>query len=168
MDYNDFQIDIRNLHEDWVKQPALRAHWGRIQSEVGNERDLLKKQLDEIKAEKDIYFRKNWQELFPDIKMTEGAISNVVILSTEYQELHDKYLNSVKKVNDVSNIMKTLDDRKYALENEVKLYIANYFDDHNIPDKVNEFVNDKSKEVINSELDSNKRMKKLKRKRSNK
>ncbi len=168
MDYNDFQIDIRNLHEDWVKQPALRAYWGKIQSEVGNERDLLKKQLEEMKAEKDIYFRRNWQELFPDIKMTESAISNVITLNTEYQEIYDEYLSSIKKVNDVSNIMKTLDDRKYALENEVKLYIANYFDDHNIPDKVKEFVNEKSKEVINNDLKKNERMKKLKKTRSNK
>ncbi len=166
MDYNDFQIDIRNLHVEWLKQPALRAYWGKEQAEAGNERDALKKQLDELKAEKDIYFRRNWQEVFPDIKLTEGSISSVILINTEYQELHDKYLESVKKSNTITNIMKTLDDRKYALENEVKLYIANYFDDHNIPDKVNEFVAEKTKEVSVNDLGKNERLKKIRKKRS--
>jgi hypothetical protein len=168
MNYNDFQIDIRNLHVEWLRQPALREYWGTKYVEAVNERDHKKKQFEERKAEIEFEYRSNWEKLCPKIKLTEGSLTNVVTLHTDTMKLQDELLECNKNVNLISNVMKTLDDRKEALKNEVVLYTASYFDDHNIPDKVQEFVNEKSKEAINDDLKNNERIKKIRKKRSNK
>ncbi len=168
MDYNDLNIDIRNLHIEWLKQPHLRQYWGERHAEAITERDTIKKKFEETKAEIEFKYRSEWEKLFPKIKMTEGALSNVLTINEQVKEAHNAYLKSSENAFIIGNIMKTLDDRKEALKNEVSLYIANYFDDHNIPDKVQEFVNEKSKEVINEGLSDNQRMKKIRKKRSTK
>jgi len=166
MDYKNLQIDMSNLHFEWLKQPMLREYWGRAHTEASNERDHCKKKLEEIKAELDIMYRTEWDNLFPNLKMTEGGIANIIANSGEYKETYSEYLETIKNTNILSNVLKVLDDRKSALDNQVKLFIAGYFDASNISEETKQFIQEKNKEALVDDLNKNERMKKIRKKRS--
>lgn len=168
MNYNDLQIDLRNLHLEWLKQPMLREYWGKAHAEAMNERDHLKKKMEEMKAQLDSDYRTNWGELFPSIKMTEGSINNVITNTENYKKIYSNYLEACKNTNILASMLKTLDDRKYALDNQVKLFTANYFETNNISEETKSFVEEKGKEEVSNELKENKRIKKIRKKRSTK
>jgi hypothetical protein len=168
MDYNNLQIDLSNLHLEWLKQPMLRKYWGEAYAEAVNERDTLKKKMEEVKAELDFKYRIKWEKLYPAIKMTEGSLNNIIISTDLYKKVYEQFLEANKNASIIGNVLKTLDDRKYSLDNEVKLFIASYFDRTNISEETEKFMDEKNKEAVSNELKENKRIKKLRKKRSEK
>ncbi len=165
MDMYDISIDLSKLHIEFIKQVKLYEHWSKKLTDIGVRKDNAKKVLEEHEAHLDLHLRKSWDSEHPEVKMTESSIKSAIRTDKEYQAHNDEYLTALGEFNSIMNIKNTLEQRKTALENQVKLYTAGYFTTQYVEKEVQEYFGQATKEVTNKELEKNERMKKLKLKR---
>ena len=166
MDFYDISIELSKLHIEFVKQVKLYEYWSNKLTKTTTEKDNAKKQLEEHEAHLDLFLRKNWDQEHPEIKLTESSIKSAIKTDKEYIQYYEEYLKKVAEFTNAVNIKNTLEQRKAALENSVKLYTAGYFTTQHVDKEVEEYFGTSVKQETEKELESNERMKKLKKKRS--
>ena len=133
MDYEqDLTIDESALDVEWLQQARLMMQYGRYCSECKLEMDKAKEHLEVTKAELDKDIRAN-PDSFDLTKITEGVVSNTIILQPEHQEALDAYLNAKYEFDMALNAVRAIDQKKAALENLVRLHGQQYFAGPNVP-----------------------------------
>lgn len=118
---NELAIDLDNLHEEWRTHASTRykyagevSYLDRVLKKVGEEMAAIKARLiQECKAE--------------NAKATVQQIDAYCIQSPDHIIAREKQMGTEYELNMAKNALKAFDDRKTALENEVKLWTANYF-----------------------------------------
>lgn len=124
---NDFDfedevaIDLDNLHEEWRTHASIRYKYA---SEVSHLDRVLRKAGEEIATIKARLIKQCKEE---NAKVTIQQIDAFCIENEMYITVREKQLDAEYELNMAKNALKAFDDRKSALENEVKLWIANYF-----------------------------------------
>lgn len=118
---NEIAIDLDNLHEEWRTHSSMRYKYA---SEVSHLDRGLRKVGEEIATVKARLIRKCKEE---NAKATVQQIDAFCIENEIYIIVKEKQLDAEYELNMARNALKAFDDRKSALENEVKLWIANYF-----------------------------------------
>lgn len=133
MDYEqDLTIDESALDVEWLQQARLMMQYGRYCSECKLEMDKAKEHLEVTKAELDKDIRAN-PDSFDLTKITEGVVSNTIILQPEHQEALDAYLNAKYEFDMALNAVRAIDQKKAALENLVRLHGQQYFAGPSVP-----------------------------------
>jgi len=133
MDYEqDLTIDESALDVEWLQQARLMMQYGRYCSECKLEMDKAKEHLEVTKAELDKDIRAN-PDSFDLTKITEGVVSNTIILQPEHQEALDAYLNTKYEFDMALNAVRAIDQKKAALENLVRLHGQQYFAGPSVP-----------------------------------
>jgi len=133
MDYEqDLTIDESALDVEWLQQARLMMQYGRHCSECKLEMDKAKEHLEVTKAELDKDIRAN-PDSFDLTKITEGVVSNTIILQPEHQEALDAYLNTKYEFDMALNAVRAIDQKKAALENLVRLHGQQYFAGPSVP-----------------------------------
>ena len=133
MDYEqDLTIDESALDVEWLQQARLMMQYGRYCSECKLEMDKAKEHLEVTKAELDKDIRTN-PDSFDLAKITEGVVSNTIILQPEHQEALDAYLNAKYEFDMALNAVRAIDQKKAALENLVRLHGQQYFAGPSVP-----------------------------------
>jgi acyl-CoA reductase-like NAD-dependent aldehyde dehydrogenase len=126
VDEDILDIDKMALDEEWVEQPKLYFRYAKALAEQRDGLDEMKAELELTKAEVESDVREN-----PDKhnlpKVTEKAVENAVIQSTEYQATLRRFNKRKKRVALLSALVEALDQRKRALEKLVDLQTMEYF-----------------------------------------
>lgn len=120
------QIDKYNLDEAWEKQA----------SEHGCLTDLLadeKKELAELEAALEVVIseiKKDFREdpnAFGFEKVTEGSVKEVIPLQKRYQRANQRLINQKHKVDILTGLVKSHDQKKKGLEDLVDLWLNDYW-----------------------------------------
>ena len=116
----DLNIDLDNLHEEWRAHSSIRYKYA---SEVSYLDRVVKKAHEHVKVTR--------SRLIKEAK--EAKLSSADLREGYYRE-HKDHISAKNKQIDAEyelsmawNALNAFDDRKNALENEVKLWIRNYF-----------------------------------------
>jgi len=140
--FDFFEIDKNRLDEEWINQPKLYFQYSDQLTEAKEDVARLTAQIEianddrkAVRAALDLKIRKNPEKfLGKDVKLTESALSNRILIHSKYKEAQQKVydLNSDlieanKKVGHLYSAVFTLDHRKAALERLVSLHGQNYF-----------------------------------------
>lgn len=126
MDERILLIDENALDKEWLRQPKLffeHAH------DLADQRDIYerkKRSLELERANLDKAIRDD-PEAFGLTKLTENLVTNTIIRQESFIQKQDK-LNEAKYELDLAQaIVTSLDQKKAALENLVRLHGQNYF-----------------------------------------
>ena len=131
---NEVNIDLDNLHEEWRTHASIRykyssevAHLDKVCKQQRKLIEVNKTKLKEVTAHLILQIKEK------DPKATVQKVDAIVAghdqIKPEEKELsdsQDKLINDEYDLNMAKNALQAFDDRKTALENEVKLWIRNY------------------------------------------
>lgn len=127
LDYEqDVKIDERALDIEWLEQPRLMKRYCSYAAQAERELDLAKLALDVEKATLDQEIRTN-PEQFGISKITEPAVSNTIITNNRYQTMMKRWIDAKYEARLAQDAVRSIDQRKTALENLVKLHGMSYF-----------------------------------------
>ena len=117
---NEIAIDLDNLHEDWRSHAQVRYKYA---SEVSHLDRVAKKAHEHVKV-----VRSRLIKEAKELKLTSAD------LREGYYREHEDHISAKNEQIDAEyelsmawNALNAFDDRKPALENEVKLWTRNYF-----------------------------------------
>ena len=148
LDYReDLEIDLSNLHEEWLRQPMLYSQYAEASAEALRQKDLAKNKLEVVKAQLDLAIRSDPAK-FELGKITEAAITNTILLQEEYQEVYREYIQAKYEFDILCGVVKSFDQRKTALENEVRLWGAQYFAGPKEPVAIGKTFGDGARELL--------------------
>lgn len=119
----DLRIDPSALDIEWLEQPQKFFKYSKELSYAKRELDRLKQKYEVLKAKIDNKIRSQ----YPDKKPTETAIYSMVIQNEEIMQGLKEIADQELVVDLLVGGVKALEQRKSALENEVKLQGMNYF-----------------------------------------
>jgi len=129
---DETEVDLYALDKEWAKQSSIRRKAGEEQSDVADEvrrkKSYIKYRTAQIALEYNTG-KKSIEDSEGKVikKPSVGAIKSAVESDEELFTL-DKELNDLQKNLDIcANYTTALDVKKYALQDEVKLYLAGYF-----------------------------------------
>lgn len=120
------EIDDQRLDREWLRQPVV---YRQLAENAANARFMLeqaKSDLDVVKA--DLYFD---IAALPDkyglSKTTETAIQSKIVQCESFQEAQDLVNERARSLGLAQALVSACDQRKQALENLVKLHLADYY-----------------------------------------
>ena len=122
----DVFIDQDALDKELVNHGELFMKWAERLADALEERDLKKGEIDIKKAKLDKEIRSNPKE-FDLEKVTESAISNVIILDEDLQELNKEYYACVKNINVLTAAKEEMHSRRKRIEKLVELWLGKYW-----------------------------------------
>lgn len=148
MEFDTFsaQIDEHRLDIEWKNQPAAYHHWSIELANAQKIHDINKAKLDVIKAELDKTIRDS-PDKYGLIKITEPIVAAAVLMQSE----HKAALKSVIKAKHDVDILKAavfaLNHKKDALENLVRLRLADYYSEPRADPANKETINEMEKKI---------------------
>lgn len=116
----ELNIDLDNLHEEWKIHVSLRYKYAQETAHLDR---VVKKAHEHVKVTRSRLIREAKDAKLSSADLREG-----------YYREHEDHISAKNKQIDAEyelsmawNALNAFDDRKNALENEVKLWIRNYF-----------------------------------------
>jgi len=147
MDYEkDMRIDEKCLDVELLNQPEKVYKYSKLLAEAKQELELAKENLSLVKAEIDLDIRDN-PDKYKLQKVTETAITNIILLEEEYKEAQARLNKAMYEVNVLQGAVYAINDRKSSLENLVKLHGQDYFAGPSIPHNLSELRKEKQEEL---------------------
>lgn len=146
----ELEIDQYSLDKEWVNQPIRFSKYALKHVETLYEKDKKIKQLELKKATLDSEVRTNPDILGLSTKVTEGSIKSHIDASEEVVQLEKEVLELKKKVNILAVVREAFDQRRSALENEVKLWLGQYYADPQV--KGSKFSTTVDEEVVGKQI----------------
>lgn len=127
LDYeNDVKIDPDALDIEWLNQAELMRKYATYAAYAKQSVDEAKERLDVGKAKIEMDVRSD-PAAYGLSKPTEAGIQSTILLQESYQNLVHKY-NEAKYEYEIALAgVRSIDQKKTALENLVKLLAASYF-----------------------------------------
>jgi hypothetical protein len=132
---NEANIDLDNLHEEWRTHASIRYKYA---SEVAYLDKVCKQQRKLIEVNK-AKLKESTGKLILEIKENNPKFTVQQIDATiaghgeikepekELSDSQDKLISLEYDLNMAKNALQVFDDKKTALENEVKLWIRDYY-----------------------------------------
>jgi hypothetical protein len=125
--HKDIQINPNDLETAWIEHSSLYLYYAEAHAEATDTRDRNKQNLELIQAQLDQKFRKKWDILFPDTKMTEGSIKAVILQDILYKKALDLYNKASHNVNLMSVAKTAFEHRKKAIEGLVTMKVSGFY-----------------------------------------
>lgn len=153
-------INRRQLHVEFESYPDIFNLWGERLAQAIFERDCTKDDVELTTAELASDIRQSPTEYGIDGRVTEAAINAMVIMELKYKKVKKKLNEKQKAVNKLTTGVRAISSKKSALENEVRLYLGNYFSEPITEDReLQQIIDDRGTEATRPRL-------RLKRRRS--
>ena len=128
----DIGIDENALDEEWLRQPHLYLKSAQKAEELQGKVKKAKEQLELTDAEIEKEIREGAE------KNTEKSIATKIILNKEHQKAAANLFELEHEYRIISKVaLSAIEQKKTALENLVKLYVAGYFSKPTEPKKGN-------------------------------
>lgn len=121
-----FRIDETNLDKMWFKFPREYMKQAVELADAREELERSKAAEEVAAAEVDRDVRREPIKYGIE-KITEKVVENAVLLSEKYRKARERTIKARHSVDIQTAYVHTLDAKKAALENGVKLLLANYF-----------------------------------------
>lgn len=138
MNYSkDIEIDETALDVEWLEQPLLMAKYCRHMAEARLGMDLAKEALEVERATLDKEIRSD-PEAFEISKLTEATVQNAIVTGQSYQSKMKKYITAKYEYEIAQAAVRSVEHRKSALENLVRLHAASYFAGPSVPRNLTE------------------------------
>lgn len=151
MDEQNFDfhsIDIHRLEEEWPLQTKMYRYYADRVAEARynhdtakTDKELAQAEMERVEAKLDRLIRAEPVEYGLPARTTEAAVRNVIILQGKYQAAQMAVFEAQRKINDAKHSLdvadvavRTLDHRKAALEDLVRLRLASYYSDPRVPE----------------------------------
>ena len=144
----DVKIDHLALDVEWLEQPELMRRYCSRSADLRAEMDQASNVVEEVKAKVNADVRSN-PEKYGLNKTTETAINNAVILDPEYQNAVVDHLESKRVYWLARGDVQSMEQRKTALENMVKLYGQSYFAGPKVPRDLHEERQRRDRDMTN-------------------
>jgi hypothetical protein len=128
MDFEkDVNIDLDALEMEWLKQPTLYFKYSKQMEACADEMRELELQVDIIRSELDNEIRKEFMSRDEKKKLTEKMIEAMILQNSNYQKVVKEYNDKKYEFNILKSTVEALNQKKYALENLVKLWLGGYY-----------------------------------------
>jgi len=141
-------IDKYSLDLEFEKHPMLYHEFAMDMTTAEDEKDRARDQLELLRAELDVAIRNN-PKAFQLEKITEAAISSTIIQTAKFKEAQDYYNSCVSSVRILKIAVESINQKKVALENLVRLYLGEYYSKEapreikeNAAERVADFIHD--------------------------
>jgi len=128
----DIKIDELALDIEWLEQPSLMLKYSRHAVETRKILDKAKLNLDVVRARLDKKIRSNPEE-YGLTKVVEAAVQNAILDTPEYLEAHEELLKAKYEAEVAKVVVQSIEQRKEALENLVRLHGLQYFAGPKVP-----------------------------------
>lgn len=128
-DSSILEIDLLELDREWSRQPKLYHEYADQLSNARKRLNRAEAEMKVVKAEIDRDIRSKPESFGLAAKPTEVAIANTVILQKKHRRAVDEVIEAQHLVDMLFAMVNSLEQRKTALENEVKLLGQRYFAD---------------------------------------
>ena len=143
MDFeNDVKINKFELDIEWEKQPALFEKYARASAEATAERDRVWQNRKVIKAELMTEILNHYNSIGLK-KPTDVAIDAEIRGDSRHKEVSEELIAANEKVGLTDAAKWAMQQKKDALENMVKLFLAGYWSDAKIPQEAKEQADEK-------------------------
>lgn len=126
-------IDKNSLDEELVAQPELYHEHAIGLADAKNEMNLAKARLELTEAKVGSDIRSNPGKYKVTSRVTEQLVETMIKLSVEYQNALAEFNEARHAVDVLEAAVKTLDQKKVALENLVVLQGSDYFSEVRMP-----------------------------------
>lgn len=136
---SDVEVDLYNLHEEWVKQPILVKKWSRLEDDAKKALDTAKKNLVLLKAEVSLDIRKMPKEYGFD-KVTNDIVDSLLTTDQRIGKAEAEVSEAQYNLNILSTAVKAIDSKGKAIEGVIKLYGMEYFQVTNVPYELTERI----------------------------
>jgi len=133
LDYErDVNIDEMALDVEFLEQPRLMLRYCKHAAETKRWLDLAKEKLEVEKAKlgKDI---RAHPENYGVEKVTESSVQDAVLMSKSHQDAAAEFADARYENEIAVGVLRSLDQRKTALENLVRLQGMSYFASPSVP-----------------------------------
>jgi len=129
MIYDDFKINIYNLHREWEQQPSLSFKYGEDLAFKKAERDRKKGAMDLALADAIDHVLSNPDEYDMTKAQANSStfVKNKALSDEAYQTAYEEWVKAEREANKVQAACWSLVDKKMALESITKLFLADYY-----------------------------------------
>ena len=122
----NIQIDKYSLDLEFEKHPMLYHEFAMDMMGAEDERDQVKDQLELLRSQLDLAIR-NDPKKFGLEKVTEASIQAVILQNKDYIHAQNLFNTAVSNLRILKIAVESLNQKKVALENLVKLYLGEYY-----------------------------------------
>lgn len=128
----DIRIDESALDVEWLNQPTLMMRYSRHATQMKQEMDFAKERVEYVKAELDKKIRSHPED-FDLEKVTETVVMNTILIQEDYVEAIATFNEARFEFDVALGAVRSIEQRKTALENLVKLFGQQYFAGPSVP-----------------------------------
>lgn len=142
----DREVDVDELDVEWFEHTNMFGDYSDAYAIASKKRDdaklaveRAKENVDKVKAEIGLDIRANPNE-YDLTKVTDASVEACIKTQDKYQKVMEDYFaawekhNQAKYESDVlGGAVKTMEQRKFSLENAIRLMTMQYFDTPNEP-----------------------------------
>ena len=121
-----FAININDLDHEWEAQPKLCSRIADKLAKAKRELGDVEMELEYVKAEI-AYNVRHHPDDYGIEKITEPVVKETIPLQPAYKEALQKYIDAKYVVDRLTGDAKSVDHRKYALQELVELRLADHF-----------------------------------------
>jgi hypothetical protein len=146
----NIQIDKYSLDLEFEKHPMLYHEFAMDMVDAEKERDDMKDQLELLHAKLTTQIRDDPKK-FNLEKVTEGAITSVILQDINYQKLQKDYSNSVYNAKVLKISIESLNKKQSSMEHLVKLYLGEYYSKE-APREIKENAAERVADFIHNDL----------------
>ena len=143
-------IDKYSLDLEFEKHPMLYHEFALDMINAEDERDRAKDQLELFRAELDVAIRHD-PKAFHIEKLTEAAIISTILKIEKFKIAQDYFNTCVSSVRILKIAVESINQKKTALENLVKLYLGEYYSKE-VPKEIKESISEKVSDFIHEDL----------------
>ena len=150
----DVEIDPENLDREWVRQASLFGRYCELLADAHRQLDLKKEKLVMVDAKLGLEIRTNPNKYGLD-KVTEAGVNSILVLQEEHKELEKELIDLRYDVEVLTGAVRSLDQKKSALENLVRLHGQNYFAGPEVPHNLKkDWIDDAERNASRSKVKS--------------
>ena len=126
------EINPQALDVEWCKQASLFGQYCEQQAIARDKADRLQEKLEVLDAGLGLKIRGN-PAAYGLEKITEASVQSTILLDKEHQALNEQLSQARYELEIMQAAVRSLDQKKSALENLVRLQGQNYFAAPSVP-----------------------------------
>lgn len=149
---NDMKIDENGLDVEWLRQPRLMMKYSELAAKARQANDRAKEEVDICKAglARDI---RSSPDTFGLAKVTDSAVESTILNQPEYRQAMEHFIQTKYDLEMAMAAVKSIDQKKGALENLVRLFGMQYFAGPAVPrDLAKEWEQTQSRQAVSANV----------------
>lgn len=131
------EINKLQLDKEWQELPSYYAYYSEELNKKRAEKDKLLQQINVLRAEKDLYYRRNPPY---DVKITESVVQSLIECDSDISTRKEKLQELDAQIALLYTAVNSIEMKKTALEYLTKLYLSGYYGTKNMTDLIGDEI----------------------------